>query len=273
MFPEWEPMGKKMENFVENRWMNKYVAISIATAVFLLATWYVSTAFFSISKLVIPSPGELIRKVRELFSQGYVGTPMYEHIMRSLVRTSIGLLTAIVLGIPLGLWAGYSRTFSAVLTPITSFLRPIPPIAYIPLVILWFGIGEFSKISLVFMGAFLYMILNCSAGVRSVPNEMILVATNLGASKKQLFTTVILPASLPFVITGIKTATAMSWSVIVAAELVAAQQGLGYMIMDAATFFRIPEVYIGIIIVGLIGFTLEAIVSNIDNKFCHWAGK
>ncbi|MCC7327140.1 MAG: ABC transporter permease [Burkholderiales bacterium] len=272
-FAERRQMSSLNEGLAKVWETHRFTLISILSVMFVLAVWAFVTMFFTISALIIPSPTVFLAKLKEVFTQGYVGKSMFAHISSSVLRTSAGLLAAIALGIPIGLAAGYNKYISAIITPFTSFLRPIPPIAYIPLVILWFGIGEFSKVSLVFMGAFLYMTLNCSAGVRSVPRDLILVARNLGATERQLFFKVILPASLPFVVTGIKTATAISWSIIVAAELVAAQEGLGYMIMDAATFFRIPEVYVGIMIVGIIGFVLESIVRLLENKTCHWAGK
>src|SRR5262249_1161005 len=154
-------------------------------------------------------------------------------------RTLIGFFLAVVVGVPLGLLIGYNWIAAAALTPIFSFARPIPAISFIPLVILFFGIGEFPKILLIFVTSMLYIILNTSARVRSVPQGLIRVGLNLGLTRVQLFRAVILPASLPQVMTGVRVATAVSWALVVAAELVAAQEGLGYMVMDAATFFRV----------------------------------
>jgi ABC-type nitrate/sulfonate/bicarbonate transport system permease component len=149
----------------------------------------------------------------------------------------------------------------------------IPPIAYIPLVILWFGIGEFSKIVLIFLASFLYVALNTAAGVRAVPQDLIRVARTLGASNFRLFYAVILPEALPYVILGLKVALALSWAVVVAAELVAAQAGLGFLIMDAGTFFRIPDLYVGILLIGLIGLLLERGLTLFERRFVHWSGK
>ena len=146
-------------------------------------------------------------------------------------------------------------------------------IAFIPLVILYFGIGEFPKILLIGAAAFWYVVLNTSNGVRSVPVDLVRAALNLGVRRDQLFFRVIFPAALPHVMTGIKTATALSWAIVVAAELVAAQEGLGYLIMDAATFFRVPYVYLGIIIIGVIGLLLEVVTVAIENRVLHWRGR
>ena len=178
-----------------------------------------------------------------------------------------------MVGTPIGLLVGHSRAASAVLEPFFSLLRPMPAIAFIPLVILYFGIGEFSKIVLIFFTAMLHMTLHASAGVRAAPNELLRVAYNFGLKKKDLFLHVILPAALPHIMTGIRTTTAISWALVVAAELVGAQAGLGYIVMDAATFFRISDLYIGIILIGLIGFAIELAERRLENRLLHWRGR
>lgn len=160
--------------------------------------------------------------------------------LRVLFRAFSGLSLALLIGIPVGLLMGYNRIVGAVLTPIFSVLRPIPAIAFIPLAVLYFGIGEESKIALIFFSSFLYLILSTEAGVRQVPDVLRMVAQNYGASERQLLLKVILPAAMPHIFTGIKTATALSWALVVAAELVAAPRGLGFMVMDSATFFGSP---------------------------------
>jgi NitT/TauT family transport system permease protein len=126
---------------------------------------------------------------------------------------------------------------------------------------------------LIFLAALYYVVLNASAGVRTVPQDLIRAGQNLGLTPAQLFSKVIFWASLPHIMTGIKTATAVSWAIVVAAELIAAQAGLGFMVMDATTFFRVPNVYIGIIIIGAIGVTLEVITYSLDRRLLHWMGK
>jgi NitT/TauT family transport system permease protein len=188
------------------------------------------------------------------------------------VRALGGFSLAVLIGIPVGLLIGYSWIISAVLAPIFAFLRPIPAIAFIPLVILYFGIGETSKIAVVFMTSMLYLILNVAEGVKSVPRNLIRVAENLGVSRWQIFTSVIFPGALPSIMTGIKVATAVSWALVVAAELVAAQEGLGYIIMDSSTFFRINYIYIGIALIGLIGLALERLETLLQRRYIHWVG-
>ncbi len=247
--------------------------VSACSILALLGLWSFVTLGGWLGVKVLPSPVDLVQQAWTLVQKGYVGTPFSAHFTASLLRAATGFLGAMALGIPLGLMIGFYPVFAAAVTPIFAFIRPIPSIAFIPLVILWFGIGEFSKVVLIFNAAFLYIVLNCAAGVRSVPRDLIRAGQSLGLSRRQLFRDVIFPASLPHVLTGIKMGLVVSWTVVVAAELVAAQQGLGYMIMDAATYFRIPDLYIGIAVIGLIGFGLEMVQARIERSMLHWSGK
>jgi NitT/TauT family transport system permease protein len=246
---------------------------SAVTVAALLAAWLVVTMAFRVSPLVLPSPRDMGKELGTLVSVGYAGKPLYLHVAKSLFRSLTGLVAGIALAVPIGLLMGYNRTVSAALVPIFGFFRPIPPIAFIPLMILWFGIGELSKILLIFAASFNYTVLNSAAGMRAVPEQLIRKGRNLGLTRWQLFTSVMLPAAMPHVFTGIKTSTAVSWAIVVAAELIAAQEGLGFIIQDAGTFFRITDVFFGIIIVGLIGVTLELVISLVERRTLHWQGK
>ncbi len=250
-----------------------YTLISWATVAAILLMWYLATAKGLVSAFVLPSPASLWAEFRALAVKGYAGKSLTEHILASLFRTFTGLGLGIAIGVPIGLLMGSSRLAHAILGPIFSFLRPIPPIAFIPLMILYFGIGEFSKVALIFLAALYYVVLNSSAGVRTVPQDLVRAGQNMGLTRVQLFSKVVFWAALPHIMTGVKTATAISWAIVVAAELIAAQAGLGFMVMDATTFFRVPNVYIGIIIIGLIGVTLEVITLAIDRRVLHWMGK
>ncbi len=252
------------------RWRS--FALSAAAVLAFIALWSLATETGTISTKFLPSPRQLVAEFVVLAREGYVGTPLHRHLLASILRTFIGFTVATLLAIPMGLAIGYSPTFYALVSPFLSMLRPIPAIAFIPLVILWFGIGEFSKIVLIFLASFLYITLNAAAGVKAVPIDLVRAARSLGVSERQLFFHVILPESLPYVITGIKVGAAVSWTVVVAAELVAAQQGLGYMIMDGATFFRIPDVYVGITLIGAMGFCIERFITALERRLVHWTG-
>lgn len=251
----------------------RYALISWATVAVLLVAWWAVTASGLVTPFVLPSPGALAREVGALAVGGYAQKPLSTHVLASLARTLVGLGAGLAVGIPLGLLMGMNPIAFAVLSPIFSFLRPIPPIAFIPLMILYFGIGEFSKVFLIFMAALYYVVLNACAGVHSVPQDLVSAGRNLGLTPVQLFRHVVFPAALPHVMTGVKTATAIAWAIVVAAELIAAQAGLGFMVMDATTFFRVPDVYVGILIIGLIGVALEAVTRALERSLLHWQGR
>ena len=247
--------------------------LSTGAIVVALAVWLAFTEGGFVSPKVLVSPLGLVRQFWTLAIDGYLGTPLYVHVLASLLRTTIGFACGAILALPVGLAIGYSPALYALLSPFLAVLRPIPVIAYIPLAILWFGIGEFSKILLIAITSFLYMTVNTAAGVKAVPEDVIRAALSLGASRLQLFVHVILPESLPYVFAGVRVGAAVSWAVVVSAELIAAQQGLGYIIMDAATFFRIPAVYVGIALIGMIGFAIDRLISFAERRLVHWSAR
>ena len=251
----------------------RYPAISVLSVTTLLTLWAVIANVFHTSPMVLPSPQVMAEHLGDMLAEGYAGQPLWHHILASLARTLTGFFLGIGVAIPIGLWIGYSRTMNAICMPILGFIRPIPPIAFIPLVILYFGIGEVSKILLIFAASFNFTVLASAAGMRSVPEQLLRAGTNLGLTQRQLFTSVMLPAAMPQIFTGIKTSIAVSWAVVVAAELIAAQAGLGFIIEDAGTFFRTPEVLIGVGIIGAIGLLFEIIVSMLERRVLHWQGK
>jgi ABC-type nitrate/sulfonate/bicarbonate transport system permease component len=247
--------------------------LSTVAVLVALAVWLVLTEGGFVNTKTLVSPIGLIRQFVTLAVDGYLGTPLYTHVLASLLRTTIGFACGTALALPIGLAIGYSPVLYALLSPFLAVLRPIPVIAYIPLAILWFGIGEFSKVLLIAITSFLYMTVNTAAGVKAVPEDILRAALSLGASRAQLFLHVILPECLPYIFAGIRVGAAVSWAVVVSAELIAAQQGLGYLIMDAATFFRIPAVYVGIALIGVIGFAIDRIISFAEKRLVHWSAR
>ena len=245
-------------------------AVSLAGA---LCLWMGFTVLRIADPKLVASPIAVANEFSAMLKNGYVGVPLLNHILASALRTTIGFSCGLVVALPVGIAIGYSSVANAILSPFLAILRPIPVLACIPLAILWFGIGEFSKVALIALSSFLYMVVNISAGVKSVPAELLLAAESLGTSKLQLFIHVVLPYSMPFVLAAVRIGAGISWAVVVSAELIAAQQRLGYIIMDAATFFRIPSVYVGIALIGLIGFTIDRSIVLVERYWIHWSGK
>ena len=244
--------------------------VSLAAWILL---WSAVTAFDLVDTKFLTSPWMIVQEFWRLLDGGYAGSTLYTHFLASLYRTLFGFSLAIVAAVPMGLVMGMNRFAYMVFNPVFALLRPIPTIAFIPLVILWFGIGETSKILVIFGSAFLFIVLSTYQGVLQIPAGYRRVAENLGASSRQMFWCVILPGAAPSIMTGIKIGLAISWAVVVAAELIAAQEGLGYLIMDAATFFRIPVVYIGVLLIGIVGFALEATLAYVEQRVVHWRGR
>lgn len=247
--------------------------ISIGTIIALVTVWLAVTNLGLIGPTYLPSPQELVKSFAHLVANGYQRVPLWEHIGISLFRALTGFALGVAVGIPTGLTTGYIRGADAAMSPIMAFIRPIPPIAFIPMVVLYFGLGEVGKIVLIFITAFNYAHVNAHAGATHVPIAYLRAAQTLGLTRSQIFLKVVFPAAWPNIFTGLKVAMALSWAVVVAAELVGAQRGLGFMISDAAQLFQIPIVFIGIALIGAIGLVLNALLGLAETRVVHWKGR
>jgi len=252
---------------------NSYRAISLATVGAALLVWITASFAGALDPNKFPPVQALWVALTDLVNNGYSGRSFHAQILASVGRALTGFALAVMIGIPVGIWVGRSRLFDAIVSPFLTFMRPIPPIALVPLFTFYFGIGEVSKVSLIFLTAFLYLVVNTAAGVKGVPEDLILASQSLGLTNRQIFFRVIIPAASAQILTGMRISMTLSWTLVVAAELIAAQVGLGFLIMDATTFFRIPYVFIGIITIGLIGLALEGILLALETRLLHWRGK
>ena len=249
------------------------IAYSISAVVLLFVVWFAVSHSSFVKPGYLPTPEELGKTFFELVRDGYQGKPLYEHIGISLFRTLTGFLLGVVVGVPIGLLSGYNRRAGAMISPIMAFIRPIPPIAFIPMAVLYFGLGEVGKIVLIFFVSFNYVQTNAQAGAANFPIAYRRAAQTLGLTRMQTFTNIVMPGALLQIFTGLKVALALSWAVVVAAELVGAQSGLGFMISDAALLFRIPVVYIGVAMIGAIGLILNLALNALETRIVHWKGR
>lgn len=245
--------------------------ISLATVLALLAIWAVAAAYGVVSPVFLPSPWTVAKALYSLNVTGFVDSTLAEHAFASLLRIFGGLAASLVIGIPAGLAIATSRVGKGILDPIVEFLRPLPPLAYLPLVIIWVGIGEASKITVIALAMLPPIILSTAAGVKAAPVDYVNAARSFGASRLQVLRHVILPGAIPSILTGIRIALGAGWSTLVAAELVAATQGLGFMIQSAAQFLVTDIVISGIIVIALIAFLFEVTVRLIERRFVPWS--
>lgn len=221
----------------------------------------------------LPSPEDVVNRFIEIAKNGYKGFTLWEHIGYSLFRVIAGFVLGSIVGIPLGYAMGLSGWFRGWFDPIVEFMRPVPPLALIPLVIIWFGIGETGKIVLLFLAALWIMIISARAGVSGVNITKVHAAYSLGASKTQILRHVIIPNSLPEIFTGARVAMGVCWGTVVAAELVAANKGVGMMISTAAKFQQTDIVIMGIVIIGVIGFGIDLMMRWSEKYLVPWKGR
>ena len=223
--------------------------------------------------LYLPAPEEVWTRTLKIAEEGYRNFTLAEHLGYSLFRVVVGFILGALLGIPLGYAMGLSNWFRGWFDPIVEFMRPVPPLALIPLVIIWAGIGETGKIILLFLAALWIMAIAARSGVSGVKISKVHAAYSLGAGPKQIMRYVIVPNSLPEIFTGARVAMGVCWGTVVAAELVAAEQGAGMMIMTASKFQQTDIVIMGIILIGIIGFGIDLLMRWAERILVPWKGK
>ncbi|MFK7892514.1 MAG: ABC transporter permease [Granulosicoccus sp.] len=228
---------------------------------------------FRMARLYLPAPEVTTNRFLELNAEGYRNFTLLEHTWASLQRVLLGFLFGALVGIPLGYAMGLTNWARGWFDPIVEFMRPVPPLALIPLMIIWFGIGEESKIILLFLAALWIMAIAARSGVSGVAITKVHAAYSLGASKWQILRKVIVPNSLPEIFTGARVAMGVCWGTVVAAELVAAEKGLGMMIMVASKFQLTDIVIVGIILIGIIGFLIDIGIRWLESWLVPWKGR
>jgi len=250
------------------------VRISIATTVVLVVLWFCATHFGWIKPLFLPSPGATFDAfVSAVKGDTQGNTPLLEHVELSVMRVVAAFLLAVVTAVPLGIAMGTSRIARGIADPLIEFYRPLPPLAYLPLIVIWLGIDESAKITLIFLACFAPLAMSAKAGVRSVAIEQINAARSLGATRWQLLRLVVLPAALPEILTGMRIAIGFGWTTLVAAEMVAATAGIGQMVLNASNFLRTDVVVMGILIIGVLAYAFDMLMRRMERALTPWKGK
>ena len=232
----------------------------------LVALWWMAVT--SSRSLIFPAPGQVVLGIVELMQQGL----LLKHVSASLFRVALGYLLAAACAIPLGVFIGWCSGAYAAFNPLIQLLRPISPIAWIPLAILWFGVGDSSPIFLIFLSSFFPTVVQTAAGVHTIERQYIRAAQNFGAADLKLFRLVILPAALPQIITGMRIGLGVAWLVVVAAEMIAINSGLGYLIIDSRNAGnRYDLVLAGMVIIGVIGLLLDSCMQRLQRlRMVQW---
>lgn len=247
--------------------------LSVATVIGLLALWTVVTGAGWIAPLFLPGPRAIFVALQQAWDGVFDGNTLPVQAGASLMRVLSAFILAGVVGIPAGLAMGVSRRARAMLDPIIEFYRPLPPLAYLPLMVIWFGIGETSKIILIFLACFAPVTLATRSGVLSASRDQVNAALSMGATRWQVLCHVVLPAATPEILVGLRIGMGVGWTTLVAAEMVAANAGLGQMVLNASNFLRTDVVIMGILVIGLFAVLFEVGMRWLERTLVPWKGK
>lgn len=249
------------------------LGVAIVSTLVILGGWQLVTGMGWVKPLFLPSPLSVLHTFYDTATEGFAGATLWEHTYVSFLRVFGAFLLASIVGIPLGLATGMSRVARGVFDPPLEFYRPIPPLAYLPLMIIWFGIGETSKVLLIFLSILAPLALGARAGVRSAAIEQIHAAYSMGATRWQVLAHVILPAAMPEILTSMRIGIGFGWTTLVAAEMVAATHGLGYMVLTASQFLQTSTVIMGIVIIAAIAYSFDMLMRWVERRVVPWKGR
>jgi taurine transport system permease protein len=247
--------------------------ITLLTLAVLLLAWQIVASSGRVPAYFVPTPARTWHAFTDLLAQGYRGHSLAEHLGASLARVLIAFLGSVLIGVPLGLGIGASRRVAAMVSPLIEFYRPLPPLAYYTLLVIWLGIGDASKIALLLLAALPPVVIATASAVRGVRDDYVHAARSLGATRAQVFRHVILPASLPEIFTGLRVSIGFTYTTLVAAEMVAGVNGVGWMVLDASKFLQSDVIFVGIILMGVTGLALDAAMRLIERWAVPWRGK
>ena len=254
----------------KNRSQVRDVMLSTISILCLILIWFLVSwsrpDFF-------PTPMATIERFIRLVEKPIMGVSILGHILASLRRVLFALIASILLGVTIGLVMGWNKKIRAAINPILMALRPIPPIAWIPLIILMFGVDEFPKILLVFIGSFFPIVMNTMSGVSMVDDMYLKVGKIYKANTWQTLRHIVFPAAMPTILAGVKIAISSGWMVVVAAEMLASKSGLGFLINRGRDSYDVALIMVAMILIGVVGALLSAVFTLIERKMCGWMSK
>jgi len=255
---------------------HKYSLISICSFVVVLLIWELCTdVLHLVSAMMLPSPAKILETFLYKLTGGVNpdGATLFQNIWSSLKIALGGYAAGVVIGVPLGIAMAWSRRFELFAKPLFDIIRPIPPLAWIPLMILWLGIGYASKVGIIFFASFVSATVNSYSGIKRTSQVHLWVGMTFGATNRQLLFKVALPTAMPMIFTGLRLALGSSWIALVAAEMLAATKGLGYMIQMARMLGRPDVIIVGMLTIGAIGLLLNYVLETLQNHFVRGGKK
>jgi taurine transport system permease protein len=245
-------------------------AATLITVAVLLLGWWIASHRRWLPAVLLPTPEEVLHKLIVLNTEGFDDATLGQHLFASLSRIAIAFVLALLTAIPAGLLIATNRIVRGALDPLIEFYRPIPPLAYLPLMVIWFGIGELSKVLLIYLTIFAPLTIATASGASRVAKSRLQAASSLGATPFKLLRYVVLPSALPDILTGVRIALGAGWSTLVAAELIAATRGLGFMVYSASRFLVTDVVIAGILVIGAIALVLEIGLRRLQKHLTPW---
>jgi len=232
----------------------------------LILAWHLIATFGLVNEALMPTPAHVGAKFFDLLFNGRL--PM--DILKSTQRVVLGVVLGIAVAVPVGFLIGWYKDARTFLDPLINFFRALPPIALIPLVIVYFGIGEIAKVAILFYATFFAGVIVMYEGVAQISPIFVKVSRTLGATDAEIFRKVIFPLTIPHILTALRVALGVAWATLVASELIAAQQGLGAMIQNASSFFQLDIIYVGIICIGFIALAMDVLLRRLSKRLVAW---
>lgn len=255
-----------MKKFLQNKEKLLWGSLSLLV---LFCIWFAGSQNAEMGRL-LPNPFDVLAFIAEGFVKPIGSLLIEQHILWSLVRVLIGYTLAIIVGIVLGFLGSWFKVGEAIIKPFYLFLRSIPSLAWIPLSILWFGIGESSKYYIIFITAVMIIMTNVMDGVRAVSPELLGVARMLGTKENQLFFKIVLPCAIPQIFNGLQVAIGAAWASVLAAEMISSTKGVGWIILAGQNSANMVQIFAGILVIGIIGLLLASIMRWLEARLCAW---
>ena len=245
----------------------KYTLFAVATFLVILLIWFVATECGAVQEIFLPK----IQNVIGYYIESVKNGSLWENMKISVYRISLGFILAVVLGIPVGILVGTFKQAEAMIRPICEFVRYMPVPAFVPLIMVWVGIGESAKITVIFIGTFFQLVLMVADDAMSVPDDLLNAGYTLGTDSKMTIFKILIPAMMPRLMETLRMMIGWAWTYLVSAELVAASTGLGYTILKSQRFLKTDAIFGGIILIGLLGLITDRIFAFVNKKLFHWA--